>query len=341
MIIAIWNIRGLNKPFKQKEFKLFLNKNKVDLIGCIETRVKEPKSKIILNKIVPGWEACYNYPNAVNGRIWLLWKRHLRVQIISIAEQLIHCTVEETTGFSTHLTIVYAKNDLQQRDTLWNELRFIGNQIPTPWHICENFNNVLSTEDRIGAPVTQQEIQEFQHCIDTLQLSLLKTIGWHFTWCNKQQGTSRVYSKIDWAFRNYHWLQKHGHIEADYMNPSVSDHSPILIHYGARIELHPRPFKVFSNVLHHPEFRKKVENTWHLTVRGDPRHQVLRKLHLLKDNLKELIAYMASYKQKLEQLREELEVTQANLKHQPQDQLLIDKERQILLHLEKWSSIEE
>lgn len=47
MIIAAWNIRRLKKVFKQKELKLFLNKNKIDLIGCIETKVKEPKSKNI------------------------------------------------------------------------------------------------------------------------------------------------------------------------------------------------------------------------------------------------------------------------------------------------------
>lgn len=34
------NIRGLNNPFKQNEMKLFLRKNKVKIIGFIETRVK-------------------------------------------------------------------------------------------------------------------------------------------------------------------------------------------------------------------------------------------------------------------------------------------------------------
>ena len=34
-------MRGLNKRYKQKEIKLFLQLNKVSLAGLIETRVKE------------------------------------------------------------------------------------------------------------------------------------------------------------------------------------------------------------------------------------------------------------------------------------------------------------
>lgn len=40
MIFGSWNIRGLNKPFKQKEFKSFLLTNKVVLMGCLETKVR-------------------------------------------------------------------------------------------------------------------------------------------------------------------------------------------------------------------------------------------------------------------------------------------------------------
>lgn len=40
MIIVTWNIRGLNQAHKQKEVKTFLAKNKIDVMGSIETRVK-------------------------------------------------------------------------------------------------------------------------------------------------------------------------------------------------------------------------------------------------------------------------------------------------------------
>uniref|UniRef100_A0A0V0I3C0 Putative ovule protein n=1 Tax=Solanum chacoense TaxID=4108 RepID=A0A0V0I3C0_SOLCH len=67
MIISTWNVRGLNQPLKQKELKLFLQKHKIDPLGCLETRVKQFKSQTILNKVAHGWNSKCNYPEAVNG----------------------------------------------------------------------------------------------------------------------------------------------------------------------------------------------------------------------------------------------------------------------------------
>jgi len=40
MTLICWNVRGINKPFKQKEIKNFLHKNKFEICGLLETRVK-------------------------------------------------------------------------------------------------------------------------------------------------------------------------------------------------------------------------------------------------------------------------------------------------------------
>lgn len=69
MIICSWNISKLNKVFKQKEFKLFLVKNKIDLVGCFETRVKTNKVNHIQSKLGVGWSFVTNYNYASNGRI--------------------------------------------------------------------------------------------------------------------------------------------------------------------------------------------------------------------------------------------------------------------------------
>lgn len=56
---------GLNQPHKQQELKTFLAVNKVDFMGCIETRVKEHKAKRIQNKFARGWKIQCNYSQAV------------------------------------------------------------------------------------------------------------------------------------------------------------------------------------------------------------------------------------------------------------------------------------
>ena len=64
-----WNVRGMNKRYKQKEIKLLLLQNKVSMAGLIETRVKEKNMKIVLKGIVPGWKMINNYNASPNGRI--------------------------------------------------------------------------------------------------------------------------------------------------------------------------------------------------------------------------------------------------------------------------------
>ncbi|XP_019257622.1 PREDICTED: uncharacterized protein LOC109235826 [Nicotiana attenuata] len=172
---AIAELRGLNQTHKQKEVKTFLAKNKVDVMGRIETRVKEHKAKKIQKKIAQGWNVYCNYPYAENGRIWILWSAHIQLQIIQTTYQFIHCLVEDSiTQITSYLGTIYAQNDGHQRDTLWRDITQINMQAQEPWRLSEDFNNLLSYEDRIGSPVTIAETRRFKDVIDFYSLPLLE-----------------------------------------------------------------------------------------------------------------------------------------------------------------------
>lgn len=72
MIVCSWNIRGLNKLFKQKELNAFLLKNKVSIMGCLETKVKDKKVAKVKRKFEGEWTIYDNYTVAPKGRIWVL-----------------------------------------------------------------------------------------------------------------------------------------------------------------------------------------------------------------------------------------------------------------------------
>ncbi|XP_019248485.1 PREDICTED: uncharacterized protein LOC109227745 [Nicotiana attenuata] len=279
--------------------------------GPTETRAKERKSGRIIQKVARDWNVCCNYKDHPNGRIWLMWRNNVNIQIIETTDQYIHCEV--------------------QKDSFKSLLTVVG-----------DFNNVLTSEDRIGAPVTQAETQGFQNLVDVLQLTPLKSVGWFFTWCNQQQEDKRVYSKIDWAMGNYVWLQQYSHIEAEFMDPGVSDHSPILIHISQHKKgLHPKPFKLYKNVMEHPEFRNIVQEVWQQRTQEEHINKIWKKLKALKNGLKDLNKYMASYQQILDQARQKLEVVQGELKNSLLDQSLFNQEKEILAELEIWSHLEE
>lgn len=45
MIIASWNVRGMNNPIKTKEIKHFLDVHNVSVVGLMETKIKENKAQ--------------------------------------------------------------------------------------------------------------------------------------------------------------------------------------------------------------------------------------------------------------------------------------------------------
>ncbi|KAH0642061.1 hypothetical protein KY290_033665 [Solanum tuberosum] len=190
------------------------------------------------------------------------------------------------------------------------------------------------------SPVLPGETQDFQDCIDTLELTALKTIGCHYTFCNKQQGNSRVYSKIDWVFGNLCWMTTHGHVEDDYLGAGISDHSPIRIQMCPPPYSNPKPFKLFKIVLNRPDFGRLVDESWQKQTRGTAMVRLWQKLKYVKLGLKNLNSYMASYGQKLIQVRHELELTQISLVINPLYPRLIEMEKQLLEEIRKWSDVE-
>ncbi|XP_075096574.1 uncharacterized protein LOC142174641 [Nicotiana tabacum] len=293
------------------------------------------KAKRIMNKVCSDWRFCYNYKEHPNGRIWLLWKQNVEVQILLLDEHSIHCEVQERSStFKTLITVVYESNEVNKRQQLWDKLVNLGATIKESWLLSGDFNNVLHTDDRIGALVTQSEIKGFQDAIITLQLTQLKSLGWFYTWCNKQQLETRVYNKIDWALGNVEWMQKYSHIEADFLNLEVSDHSPILLQckvVDQKSNPHPKPFKLYSSMMDHADFAGIVEKVWNQEVNGGNMHRVWNKLKDLKTELKELNTYMASYRLQLNKSRQKLEAIQSELKHKHMDQRLIDQEKMALI----------
>ncbi|KAK6786185.1 hypothetical protein RDI58_014710 [Solanum bulbocastanum] len=179
------------------------------------------------------------------------------------------------------------------------------------WIISGDFNSVLSSGDRLGSPVTHQE-----------------------------GGNKKVYSKIDWAFGNMFWLQQFGHIEAEYLNHSISDHFPILIKCKQYNNIHPRPFRFFNNMMEHPNFAERWRNVWGDCVEENTMKHV-EKPKNVKYQSKDINKYMASYKQNMHVLRKKLEIIQGKIQISKLDQELIDQEKQIIIELEKWCNIEE
>lgn len=98
------------------------------------------------------------------------------------------------------------------------------------------------------------------------------------------------------------WLQQFKHTEAEYLNPSVFVHSPILIKCKQYTIIHPRPFKFFNKMMEHSDFAERMKNSWGDGVDNITMKQVRGKLNNVKQQSKDINNYIDSYKQKLQVL---------------------------------------
>ncbi|XP_019235765.1 PREDICTED: uncharacterized protein LOC109216089 [Nicotiana attenuata] len=339
-----WNIRGVNKRYKQKEVREYIRSNKINLVGLVETKVKETNAYRIANPLVPGWGTLTNYNEARNGRVWILWDTNvLKVTGLQDDPQLIHCIVRSIKGDVTcYLTVVYGFNGIEQRRSLWGKLQSFSTTITDAWLVAGDFNAILYPKDRQSCnPVSYSETQEFSHCIQQAGLSELPWKGDYYTWTNKQPGADRVCSRLDRVFGNYEWMMKWSHVETVYDQPQISDHNPMILTLAASSWKGKVPFRFFNAWTEHDEFQQIVASTWYSTNYHGSMKAIWAKLKALKGPLKALnVKEFKSITQKIEHNRQELKEIQEQMARAYSD-VLLQKEKEIVLKLERWSLIEE
>lgn len=161
MIASFWNIRGFNKPLKQNGVLDHTRKNKVVIMGILESKLKQQRMKDIVRKKFRRWRIADNFQNNPNGHILIIWKEDkVYLEILESSEQSIHCLA--TCKFSSNkfcISFIYAFNTVVGRRSLWDNLRRFNSSLEMPWVLLGDFNNVLNDEEKSnGLPVTQYEV---------------------------------------------------------------------------------------------------------------------------------------------------------------------------------------
>ncbi|XP_074305588.1 uncharacterized protein LOC141640806 [Silene latifolia] len=152
--------------------------------------------------------------------------------------------------------------EIQERKVLWSKLCSFASLIQGPWIICGDFNTVLKHAERLGDQSTEEEMTDFQDCIDMCGVLDIAAMGSYFTWNNKQEPSTRVYSRLDRVLVNHDWLKYSIEVTTDY----------------------PRSL-LRSKV---DQFLPCIHATWSSDIQGTLMFKVVRRPKLLKRPLKEL-----------------------------------------------------
>ena len=268
MIVATWNVRGLNKGPHQQELINFINSNNISLMSCIETKVKLENSKKISQKINSKWSWVFNYEHHFNGRIWIGWDPSVwTITALSASDQHITCTalfLETQITFIT--TFVYAHNKPHQRQSLWKDLVSLSSSIHLPWCIAGDFNCMLHLSEVIGGKEHwTPDMQSFKDCLQSSGLGHLNTSGDLYTWTNKRLHAP-IYKRLDRFLANKEWFDAFPDSLVLVKHRGIMDHNPLVLSIPMQLQKYRKPFQYFNFLRDIPEFMDTVNSAWNTQV---------------------------------------------------------------------------
>ncbi|XP_077249405.1 uncharacterized protein LOC143888906 [Tasmannia lanceolata] len=116
-----------------------------------------------------------------------------------------------------------------------------------PWISHRDFNVIRYLNEKFdGADLVRTDLEEFNNFIINCSLTDLKSLGQTLSWSNSSKSGDYKLRRLDRAIVNDDWLEHFPSSSANFNNPLISDHSPIIIHLLDNENPSPKPFRFFS-----------------------------------------------------------------------------------------------
>ena len=184
----------------------------LDLLGIIETRVRNANYEVIANNVFRQWESFANYDSHVLGRIWVGWNPNtLVVTKITESDQVIHCDVMHIESkLKLYLSIIYGLNDQSDRRRLWSNLINASSCFNArPWILMGDFNVIRNIDENHGGVNRRcNAMDDFESCIQAAELMELRYSGIFYTWTNNSHNEACIARKLDRVLVNGNWIQQ-------------------------------------------------------------------------------------------------------------------------------------
>ncbi|XP_074288545.1 uncharacterized protein LOC141613701 [Silene latifolia] len=232
---------------------------------------------------------------------------------------------------SIAVTFVYGFNDPRARVGLWDELTSISATITQAWVVLGDFNVVRKLSERAGPnPPSTQDILDFNACLAHCYLDDMHSMGYDFTWSNKQCTGTRTWARLDRVLVNPDWLLRFPSSFALSLPPGVPDHSPLLVTVAPAGSI-KRRFS-FLNIWHdHSDYKRLIATAWQIPCYGSPMYQLFHKLKSVRSSLQ--ILHKESFSDisgKVQAIKKQLDACQTALQADLFSPQLIEQEKNLL-----------
>ncbi|GKU93949.1 hypothetical protein SLEP1_g7498 [Rubroshorea leprosula] len=281
-----FNVRGLGSGLKRREILKLVKKENPDFLLLQETKLEEVEESLcraLWNSENFDWVMQKSMGNS--GGLLCIWNKSC------FSKQ---CVIEGS-GFigvsgewgkerkKCNVINVYAPCDRQRKVLLWEEIAGRVLEEGGCWLLAGDFNAVRNVSERKGKMKETQDMQDFNHFVESTGLIDVCLRNRKFTWY-RPDGSSmsridRFLMSTEMSLMATDWVQEG-------VARSVSDHCAIILK-ARNADWGPKPFRVMDAWQQHPDFRNFVDDKWTaLQVEGWAAYKCKQKLKLMKDECK-------------------------------------------------------
>lgn len=170
-------------------------------------------------------------------------------------------------GLEILFTPIYGKNTREERRPLWDAIQNLGPQPSLPWIVGGDFNENLSSEERLGTWVyLHGGPSEFKDATNIAHVFELPSIGGEYTWTNNSPGPNFTQSKLDIDFTNQSWIDKWPEVRVEFHN-GTSDHKAMIIVFS-QAEKWTKPSRLYNSWLEEETFLEAIKEELAKNTRG-------------------------------------------------------------------------
>ncbi|KAF9601904.1 hypothetical protein IFM89_023968 [Coptis chinensis] len=300
MSIISWNCRGVGRLSMVSALKDHIRKERPILIFLSETLASYNKSVGVIRSL--GGDYRYFVIPAVghSGGLWLLWDSNLKVNILYSDSWIIHAELNGVSGLEWYFSGVYASTKMRIRRTQWSILNQLQPNAQKPWVCLGDFNSIMCHEERWGGrPAKKSHIDAFQEMVYNCGLLDVGYVGNIFTWCNGQEGLSRMYQRLDRVLCNPFWRTSFAEAQVIHISTIHSDHKILLVQLHPKKSKLKRPFRFESMWTTDPTCKEVIKAAMQIEFDGSSSYAFCRNRCFVERNYSNGIKKsLATYKPK-------------------------------------------
>lgn len=230
----------------------------------------------------------YVDPEGLSGGLALWWQCGVSVEVDSTTKNIMQTVVfDKAEGKCWAASFVYGCPSREGRGKVWQDLKDIGTFEKLPWLCIGDFNEVLTSQYKMGGnPPSPLRLLAFHDMLTTCGMEDLGFKGPRFTWRNKRTGEDLIMERLDMAFANTTWREIYTSALVLVEAAVGSDHNPLILDTSYNMGKTGRPFRFESFWTTEAGCREVVVQSWAESRRDPIMLTVCKKLRKCKEGLK-------------------------------------------------------